>query len=63
MLGVDDDGHRPVIDQSDPHMRAETTFLHRHSPGGFGYSLQYDFHGSLQYKVCSHQPVTYATDW
>ena len=32
MLGVDDDGHRPVIDQSDPHMRAETTFLHRHSP-------------------------------
>lgn len=33
MLGVDDDGHRPVIDQSDPHMRAETTFLHRHSPG------------------------------
>ena len=22
MLGVDDDGHRPVIDQSDPHMRA-----------------------------------------
>ena len=33
MLGVDDDGHRPVIDQSDPHMRTETTFLHRHSPG------------------------------
>ena len=21
-FGVDDDGHRPVIDQSDPHMRA-----------------------------------------
>ena len=174
MLGVDDDGHRPVIDQSDPYMRAETTFLHRHSPGAqrlveldpheigmlglagldearaialvhvgeqrelrdgenltadvlnrtvhlalrilehpeiqnlmgqpgdllvavligdahqnhesranllrlergiqraqfidhvhgrFGYSLQYDFHGSLQYNVCSPQPVTYTTDW
>lgn len=32
MLGVDDDGHRPVIDQSDPHMRTETTFLHRALP-------------------------------
>ena len=34
-----------------------------HVHGRFGYSLQYDFHGSLQYNVCSHQPVTYATDW
>ena len=34
-----------------------------HVHGRFGYSLQYDFHGSLQYNVCSHQPVTYTTDW
>ena len=32
-FGIDDDGHRPIIDQANPHMRAEPTFFDRHSPG------------------------------